>query len=192
MMQTPTEGSAYYRVIGIDPGGDTIGFCVLTHHIERQETAIEFLRTLEATKELKYNRHLQEIHEDRFVRQIIIQEFFRSLLDFYKPQAVVSEAPFLGRFPQTFLSLTECMQLLRLTVYQYDPSMVFETVDPSNVKLAVGAPAKTKDKQLVANGVANLDVINLTGKAILDYDEHSTDAVAVAWWRLSKLFSSKG
>lgn len=185
-MERPSSGSAYYRVVGIDPGGDTIGFSVLSYHIETQKCQLTYAHTFTASKVVRRYPHLLETHSDRFARFLVIQEQFKNILHRYHPQAVACESPYLGRFPQAFLSLTECMHTLRLTCYDYDPCMVFNAIDPKSVKKAVGVSKKGKNKGLVAEGVNDLGLINTTGKPILSYDEHTTDAIAVAWWRLSQ------
>lgn len=181
------DGDGRYRVMGIDPGGDTIGTCVVGYDAKENVCYLEHAETLTSSRRLKDYRHLEDVHGSRFVRQVIIQHFIQELVCQYTPHHVVSEAPFLGRFPQAFASLTECLQLLRLIVYNYDSEMTLETVDPPSVKNAVGVKGKTKDKQLVADAVATLPLVNLTGQSILTYDEHTTDAIAVAWWRLNPL-----
>mgnify|MGYP001056833344 CR=1 FL=1 len=188
-MEKPTSGSAFYRVLGIDPGGDAIGFAVLSYHLETHRTALTYAHTLKASKVVRHYPEVSERYGDRFARQVVIRTQYEALLKRFSPQAVACESPFLGRFPQAFMSLTECLQTLRIATFDNDPGLAFDLIDPKSVKKAVDTDPGKKDKTLVARGVNALGLDNLTGRPILSYDEHTTDAIAVAWWRLKPLIT---
>jgi hypothetical protein len=90
----------------------------------------------------------------------------------------------MGRFPQAFAALTECLTAIRRAVLRYDDFKPLLLVDPPTAKLAVGVKGKGSVKDDVKQGVLSLrNLLNPDNIDIQNLDEHSIDAIAVAMSR---------
>lgn len=101
------------------------------------------------------------------------------------------EAPFLGRFPQSYAALVEAVSGIRRAAIAYNVLVDFDHVDPPSAKKAVGVNVKSKDKEEVMEAITKLpDVVYDTDTNILlSYlSEHASDAVAVGYWKIRRLF----
>jgi Holliday junction resolvasome RuvABC endonuclease subunit len=122
-----------------------------------------------------------DIHGERFARiNAHCANLFR-LLTALEPAFIASESPFFSRAqPQAYGALTEIVYALRLTIFQYDPLLEVQLIDPPSVKNAVGAKGNA-DKEAVRACVLSLDDFKYNGQIPIDaLDEHSIDALAVA------------
>lgn len=182
-----------YRVLGIDPGSVTLGVAVLDFDLDTRTVELVDARTFDASKGLAAYRNVVAIHGERVARLIAHEQGLWTYFCTMRPQAIVSESPYLGRFPQAFAALTECITAIRRAVLQYDPFMPLYMADPMTVKAAVGVHGKgRKDKQAlrkenVQAAVVALPLINRTGIDLTQLDEHSIDAIAVAMSRLVEM-----
>lgn len=192
-MAAPVE-DYIYRVVGIDPGTETLGWAVIDLDLKHQQITIRAAGTYYASRlssspfqdyELACGNRLQRIK--------LLGQAVRSLLGYYQPHRVLSESPFLGRFAASYESLTQCMMALRKAVYDYDPSTVLWGIDPISVKKNVGFEVKRKmSKQQLKEGVRDaLRKLRLNwadGVNLETLTEHAVDAIAVALWEARKYF----
>ena len=100
------------------------------------------------------------------------------LLLMYKPDKIVSESPYLGKFPASFAALVELLYAFRLTVFDYNPSIYMFTIDPPTVKKHMGVKGTSSDKTLMQQGLKKKK-INYNEYRFLDLDEHAVDAMCV-------------
>ena len=182
-----------YRFIylSIDPGnmlGTTINaitpdnqWCVLHTHTTNVNALIYH----------KFPRELIELQGERLFREIVTTEIVQKFATDWGVNIVVSESPYMGRFPQAFATLTECMVAIRKACYNYNAYMNFDTIDPSTIKKSVGVKWKRGDKELIREAVRKL-TNNSVPVDIMD--EHSIDSIvmAYAWYRSVGLGQSKG
>lgn len=174
-----------YRTVAIDPGSNTLGYAILDLNLSTGEIALMGADTLVGVKMARSHPDFAETHGDRATRLHCHEEFLKALLDDCRPNAVISEAPYMGRFPQAFMALIECLGAIRRAVISYDPYMPMETVDPPTAKKAVGAPGKGGGKDIVREKVLALPtLINATGRPLTVLDEHAIDAVAVGYYKV--------
>ncbi len=187
------ENPIPYRVVGIDPGSVTLGVAVLDLNIDTHAIELIDARTFDASKSLQPYWLVAKTHGDRVARLMAHEDGLYGYFCCMQPQAIASESPYMGRFPQAYAALTECMTSIRRAVWRYDNRMPLHLSDPMTVKAAVGVVSKGRknrealSKDHVQEGVLNLDLINHSGIDISKLDEHSIDAIAVAKSRIDQM-----
>lgn len=181
-MSTPRQEEIPLRVVGIDPGTDTLGFAVLDLYLSTGDLTVTHVETIELQKMLIDYRHEEQVHGSRTARLVALEERLFIYFEHYQPHAICAESPFLSRFPQAFAALTECISFIRRAVMRYDRYKPLEKVDPPTAKKAVGATIRrgmTKDD--VKTAIAKLPLRYADGVDLNTLDEHSVDALAVAY-----------
>lgn len=182
-----------YRVVGIDPGTNTLGFSVLDLNVFTGIVDLVYVTTLKAVQSLNHFQPYRDVHGDRSAKLHAHKENLREMFCHFLPTAIICESPFLGKFPQAFEALVECKMAIRAAVYEYDPTVPLETVDPPTAKMAVGAPGKSKDKEDVKRAILRLPIIqNLSGLHLESLDEHSIDSIAVGFTKCQQIRNALG
>lgn len=178
--------SPHPRILGIDPGSETLGVACLSvdaHTLEVVNTqAITFVGS-----KLGMDPWMEGMHSARFARIAAHQENLKAIFRQTLPVSIVCESPFYNpRRPNAFAPLVETLNAIRRAVWEYDAQQPLESVDPPTVKNAVGAKGNA-DKDAVKAKVLTLP-LNFTGPIPLELlDEHSIDAIAVAYSKLVQL-----
>lgn len=181
MFVLPADEQLLFRILGVDPGSDTMGVAVIELNMLTGSIGLLEANTYSGHALMKTVPHVLEVHGPRTARLWGHQENMERLFRLHHPQMVVSESPFLGRFPQAFAALTECISAIRRAVYMFDPLMPLLQVDPPTVKLAVGVKARGTDKDDVKRALIKATFYENTGGLdIASLDEHSVDAICVA------------
>lgn len=179
--------SEYIKIIGIDPGTNGLGLSLIEVDNNEKKIYLKFVKTFfgdELRKKLKF---LDEVHDPKFLKLLAHQQ---NLLDYFtdfKPDFVICESPFMGRFPAAFAALVEITNMIKQALFKHDQFNKVIFIDPSNVKKTIGVKGRSSDdKDLVKKAlIANHDIINLTNYNLSLLDEHSIDSIAVAYY-LSK------
>jgi len=185
LMPTHSDESPYASIVGVDPGTDTLGlssiyFDPVTLRIEKS-----YALTLVGSK-CRINEHLVNIHSHRFARLAALEENIVGFLLYHQPIAVVCESPFFNaKRPQAYGALTEATNMIRHAVWRYDQECELNMIDPPSVKRAVGAKGNA-DKKDMMKAVCALPDLRYIGLPLLsELDEHSIDALAVSYSKLS-------
>lgn len=184
------EASRYFRVGAIDPGTDTLGTCILDVDLYTCEIVLRYVNTLHGSRNMRRYPGVEEVHGGRWAKlHSHGVELYQWMCD-WAIHALICESPFLGRFPQAFEALVECKTEIRRALYRYDLCMPLETVDPPSAKMAVGVSGKSKNKDDIKWAILKLpNFRNESGKRIEDLDEHSTDAIAVGYYKCLALIN---
>lgn len=174
------------KIASLDPGTDTLGASLLTLDLVTGQRGCSESLTFNAAAwidPLSFTHQFQGARYARLERHsIALREFFTE----HQPHIIVSEAPFLGRFPQSFAALLDCMSMIRSTVADYDPTMPLEIVDPPSAKKAVGVNPKGAQKDDIRRAVLKLPILWAKGVDPCFLSEHAIDSIAVGWWRINK------
>ena len=186
-MLTYNTDPTLYRILSIDPGSFTLGWALLDLCLVERVVTVENAGTFCSVFAPQQFPFLTEQHGDRYTRLHHHQNALSQLLDLAKPQTVICESPYLGRFPQAFETLVECLSMLRFTVADYDLGLAFETVDPPSAKKAVGASGRGGDKQAVRLALSQLTKLRWGRVALNSLDEHAVDAIAVGCYKVRTL-----
>ncbi len=178
------DTSPQYRIMGIDPGTSTLGVSVISVCLQTHVITLEFSKTLNSERMLSPYAAIQEFHGNRFAKLYALQHALTYLMQEWDVQAIVSESPYLGRFPQAFAALTECVCTIRNAILNYNPYMTLYTIDPATIKMNVGVSGKSSDKNLMRNAIIDMcerrQVLVADDINIYELDEHSIDSIAAA------------
>lgn len=179
------------RIVGIDPGSTTLGFSVLEYDACTLQIARSYAYTFNAGK-----MHLNDLdtlsHSERYARIYALMEaLFQAFLDL-KPTFIISESPFMAmKQPQAYGALVEVVFAIRSAVRMYDPAMRLDLIDPPSAKKAVGATGNAKKDQvmLAVKKILHQIVFDpvMSQSSFDELDEHSVDALAIAYSRWLKL-----
>lgn len=172
-----------YRVLAIDPGTDTLGSAVLDVDVRVGDVEVSYAGTWHAARRFDPDSDAAYTYGSRLARIREHQESLTRLLDEHKPHAVACETPFIGRFANSGMALSELFGALQLAVLEWSPNCGFLGVDNRSAKTAVGIKTKKVQKTDVRDCVLNLvDLQCLTGVNLKLLDEHSIDAIAVGYY----------
>lgn len=180
------ESPNILKVGCLDPGTDTLGASLLTLDLTNGERGCPFSHTFQAAPWIDPIGFTSQFQGARYARlerhSIALREFFTE----HRPHIIVTEAPFLGRFPQSYAALLDCIAMVRATVEDYDPTMPLEFVDPPSAKKAVGVNPKGAQKDDIRRAVLKLPIRWGKGIDPCLLSEHAIDSIAVGWWRINK------
>lgn len=174
-----------YRIVGIDPGTDTLGIACLVVDLQARTIALEEAMTIEGHRNAKLDQSSLEVHGSRYTRLRAHYAVLRRTFERLGPHTVITESPFFKRrMANAFAALTECVAYIRFALYDYDARIALLTVDPPTAKKAVGVKGNSKIKEEVRDAIAASKILlNPLNIDIMALDEHSTDAIAVAMTR---------
>jgi Holliday junction resolvasome RuvABC endonuclease subunit len=186
MLHIPEIGDSLVTVMGIDPGTTTMGIAGITFDCNTFEIYSCFANTYNSEK-LPGFSYLSDFHSDRLLKLYRHKQNVFEALCRVKPVSLVIESPFINiRMPAAFGALTEVVLCIRQAAIEYDYWLPIYTVEPSNVKKAIGVSGGA-DKNNVRLGLQkNVELLNAFGGSIDHLDEHSVDAVCVAYSQFLK------
>lgn len=174
-------------VCGIDPGSMHCGLSALT-----VEWTTWTVCGLEAqTYKPPIHLGLRDVEEplDRYARISYLQERLENAFRQYRPAMIYCESPFYNRLrPGAYAVLVECVYMVRQAARAYDHSVKFGVYEPSIVKKTVGATAHG-NKIAVKDALFLIDDLKpwLGDPYSCDLDEHSLDAIAIAYTHVMKM-----
>lgn len=176
-----------YRFVAIDPGTDTLGLSLCEIDLRTKTLTVREVTTLQGAKMITTIPGFTELHGEKQARLRMLEEALYGIFVYWRPDAIVSEAPFMGRFAAAYGALVECMQAIRSAVTHYRQYMLLETVDPPSAKKSVGVKAKGGSKDDIQRAViADKDIIFDPDLPRTGHTEHIYDSVAVAKWKYLK------
>jgi hypothetical protein len=110
-------------------------------------------------------------------------------LERLRPSAVACEDAFFSRrFPGAFAPLLMSINAIRAAVKEYNPFMPFTLIEPSVVKVAVGAKGGGNNKGLVLDGIKAIKEFDVpTPTPLNKMTEHAIDSLAIAYARLKQM-----
>lgn len=187
MLVIPEDASPVGCIAGIDPGSETLGFGALKVNVVTLQIVESTAFTFVGSK-LAKDSWFGEIHGARAERIAAHEENLVQMFQYYRPNLVASESPFYSQFrPQAYGALTETVDAIRSALWRYDCWLSLFMIDPPTVKKAVGASSHAKKDEVKAALMALPD-LNYNGPTPIELlDEHSVDALAVAYCRLKIL-----
>ena len=191
MLIMPEHASTIASIIGIDPGTDTLGVANIYFDIPTMRIVSTQAQTLKGAK-CAAGSWTSEINGDRWGRIESHYETLGHIFNHYQPLEIACEAPFINRRqPQAGLALTEVVAMIKHAVIRYDSWKRLYMIDPPTVKNAVGVLGRAggpEGKMLMRTAVLAMPVLNYNGEIPLEQlDEHSIDAIAVAYCRFKNL-----
>lgn len=170
------------RILGIDPGSDTLGTAILDVDIDTYKATVVYGGTFTARSEIEKNSWLAMMRTKRDERLGLLEKNIFDLMLMSEPLLIGAESPFVQRGKvSAYEALVECQQMLRNTVWKYSPALLVRRIDPITVKNYVGVSHRGTDKSDMHRAVVKLYENNVAANVDLStFDEHTIDAIAVA------------
>lgn len=177
-----------FKLLAIDPGSSNLGFAILEYDFIKESISTSIVETINLkTNDLNY-KHLLDYHDDKVVRLRMLQDHLDVLLNEHRPHAVIAESNYMGKFANGFAALVECVLIIRNSVYNYDPFLKLNMIDPTTVKTNIGMKrirGTTKDD--VKEHLIKSKKVKWNGVDPNTLDEHSIDAVAIGVWYMDNV-----
>jgi Holliday junction resolvasome RuvABC endonuclease subunit len=164
------------RILGIDPSTNHVGICVM----DINSVGFKIFNIETTTIELGNVETVNMFNPNQYYRLNILTNILTELIQFYKPNIVAYENPFIDRFRMSSaIPLGQSIECIEKATFDYNPNMVIARYSPHSVKKAVGTK-KNKTKQPV------LDAMNLVNEITKCLNpniitEHEVDATAIAY-----------
>lgn len=178
----------HFIIVALDPGTDTLGVSVMGLDLYDFNVTIYEAWTFHASHSINPLGVTMQTHGSRRARLEALGKGLDALLRRVRPHAIISESPFLGRFAQSFEALTQCVDMIREVVMNYNIAMVLEMVDPPSAKKAIGAAIQGPDKkEAVRLAVLKYPFIRAPGVYLESLEEHATDAIAVGMFKVNQI-----
>lgn len=175
------DAASTYRILGIDPGTNTLGTAILDVNICHRIITVADARTYVGTSMASEYAYYSEVHGSRAARLKAHEENLFNLMYETKPHWVICESSYMGKFAQAYMALTECICAIQRSLYRYNPTLPLQMVDPTTVKKSTGMTGRLRGKDPVKEALADLSYLRYAPGIRLELmDEHSVDAVAVA------------
>lgn len=181
MLPLPDANNNIATIVGIDPGTTKLGFALLHYNVDNFEIVGCEAETLLGEK-LPGSDWLESMYGSRFRRIEAYRSALKYRFDIANPVIIASESPFINvKRPAAYGALTEIVYAIKLAVVEHNSWRPLHLLPPSMVKNAVGAKGNA-DKDAMRIALNKLFVIASTcTKDTSQLDEHSIDALAVAY-----------
>lgn len=170
------------RVLGIDPGTQTLGYSLGIVNFETKQYEIEYANSISITDIVQRNYGNKiDSHSKNIAMTMAVYNFISSLTYQFQPDWVICESPYMNsRFPLPYALLTLCTNAIQTAVKDNSTSIEFTYVDPASAKNNVGVKGNNGDKNLMAQAVLNHPLIkhSFTENQL---DEHAIDSIAIGF-----------
>lgn len=182
MLVNNEDSDDTFIIIGIDPGSTHLGVSAITVNVDTMKIISSIAWTIDGEKLMPKHSRAEEIHGTRYVRIKALGKELERIFFKLKPLFVASESPFYNqRRPQAYGVLTEVICAIRNALINYLRDIKLKLIDPPTIKISVGAKGNA-DKDTMKRAVLLKTELNYNGAIpIIDLDEHSIDALAVAY-----------
>lgn len=181
MLRLPENASGVTSIVGIDPGTEMLGIAVLVFDVSTFEILSVQADTYKGSR-LPGSEWAAYIHSDRYKRIASHKANLIEILNHYRPLFVSCESPFYNqKRPSAYGALTEIICAIREAVNVYDVWKPLYLIDPPSVKKAVNAAGNAGKDAVKASILQIKELTQVCSKTIEEMDEHSIDAMAVAY-----------
>lgn len=104
---------------------------------------------------------------------------------------VASEHPYINPgMPGAVIPLAECLLIEEQAVFEYDPYMSLEKIDPSSIKKAVGVSGTSGDKHAMTEAIKKIpEIMDVLVGDIDTMNNNAVDSIAVAYCSLKRELS---
>jgi Holliday junction resolvasome RuvABC endonuclease subunit len=184
MLHLPDDPTPY-RIVGIDPGTDTLGVSVLDLDLADGSISLVTSQTFHGSKLIRGYQEMEETMGARFARLHVLEQLLVDAFHEEQPHSIISESPYFNsRRPQAYGALVEAMAMIGRAVYRYHSRMPLLTVDPASNKANLKVSGKSGDKELMKAAVLKqADILNPHHIDLAQLDEHSIDSASVGYYR---------
>jgi hypothetical protein len=177
-------GEEPLRIVSLDPGSDTFGAALLEIDLCSRQVGLAEVHLFRGVQLQRTFALASRTHNDLFAKILGHEENLLGYLHYAQPHVIISEAPYMGRFPAAFGALTGVMQAIRRAVWRYDPYMPLRLVEPSPVKKFMGVKGTSGDKTAMTRALMKrTDLINRANVDLSLLDEHGIDATCIGLYQ---------
>lgn len=190
MLILPANSRGTFTIVGLDPGTHNLGLGALHVDMNTYKVRSYECYTLQATKILDEDSLLIPNHGHTFARVTALQEGIIDHLRRLRPSVVACEDAFFSRrFPGAYSPLLMSINAIRAAVLEYNPFMPFTLIEPSVIKVAVGAKGGGNNKGLVLEGIRKIKEFDeaTTTTPLEKQTDHAVDSIAIAFARLKQI-----
>lgn len=189
------KNNGIYRIIGIDPGTETLGVSVLDLNLSDLSIKSCKAFTLIGSQSEYFDKETARYHSHRQARLEAHRQNLFSLFNELEPSLVCIESPFYNpRRPNAFAPLVETLLCVREALLRYDWHMKLSPLDPPRVKKAIGAKGNAGKDDVKIALEKHLSELKLDKAYFEELDEHSVDAICVAYahyWKVKEIFQNE-
>lgn len=189
-------GDQPFRIVSTDPGTDTLGAAILDLNLETLQVELAETHIFRGSQLQRNFPRVTELHGDRTARLMGHEENLLGFLEYARPHSIISEGPYLGRFPQAYAALVECVSAIRRAVIRYDQFAPLFVIDPSSVKKHMGVKGTSGDKSAMTRALLKVmegptpKLLNPSHIDINELDEHRVDAICVGYYHACKTIAA--
>lgn len=176
------------RIMSIDPGTNCTGVSIIDYINEAPFVLMS--ETIKADKLAKKYKYVADVHGSRYARILATADRISLLLEQYNPDGIISESPYMGRFAQSFAALTELLSAIRDRVFEYDPALALNIIDPSTVKKFMGVKGTDGDKNNMLVALHKKQLLYSEYIVFDSLDEHAIDSICIGLFYINKLTST--
>ena len=180
-------GDGVVCFVGIDPGSRRPGICLLYYNLTTKQIVRVWARVYNLDRYADRAIHV-DYQNHRFLRIKAFKEILGSLFRMNRPSNIASEHPYINpRTPGAVIPLAECLFASEEAVYEYNPYMKLERIDPSSIKNAVGVKGNSGDKTAMTKAIAAIpELSNCIVGNLATMDNNAVDSIAVAYCSLKR------
>jgi Holliday junction resolvasome RuvABC endonuclease subunit len=174
-----------FTVLAFDPGSSHLGIAILDDLLDGSKKIVRHAFTEHLRDTHPGYTAFADLHGSRQVRLMILRDTVTNMIRTIRPNAVIVESNYKGRFVNAFAALVECVAACRSALFEVDPFAPLYLVDPTTVKINAGMKKiKGTDKEDVRRAArARTDIEWWV--PLEDLDEHAVDASMIGLYYLT-------
>lgn len=169
------------NIIGIDPGSNNLGVCILSLDLKLNILNINTIPVC-----LSSYSSENKVYSDLTTRLLYLMEEMAFIYNQFIPKIITIETSFINKNrPAAVIPLTSAISIIENTFVRLDNNIYITKFSPSIIKKSVKADPIGK-KQPVYDALKKIDEIN----NLIELDaltEHEIDAIAIAYTQLLNL-----
>ena len=175
-----------YRILSSDPGSHFTGLAI--SELRPEKMVVLDVHTVELAKLCRFrNLQLGDLRTQRLYElELVVEKYAEAWL----VDDAITEAPYYGDSITTYAALTEAISFIQHGLWKYSKRVAIKRIDPPRVKVAVGVPGNTGNKELMREALMKLPDLELT-MDIFYLSEHDIDAIAVGYYYYQKYYKGK-
>lgn len=187
MLRIPTNGNGVVKFIGIDPGSRFPGVAQINYDVPNRKIVRVAAQCLNL--ERLSRRSIHSAYQDpTLLRLLAFKAFLCDMFRRERPMKVASEYPYLNaNTPGAVIPLAKCLQIEEEAVYEYNPYLSLEKIDPSSIKNAVGVKGNSGEKHAMTEAIKKIpEIMDVLMGDIDTMNNNAVDSIAVAYCSLMR------
>lgn len=175
---TVTASLPTIRVLAFDPAATEMGIAVIDHNCITGVSMVQWVETLKGPSLLKYFKHMRPHFSNSFCIQTAYYHYvLEDLLPSWKPDVVVSESAFVGRFPAAMISLAHVIGSIRRAVCAWCNRDIV-LIAPTETKSVIANSGRAGKEDIASAIMRNSKIQFAPGVGNYEFlTEHEYDAI---------------